>query len=121
MQEKSDRRFPAARRLKKREDFKRVYRSGMAWKGDYFSFYLLSSEYLGRMGIVMTRKWGDAVERNKMKRFLREIFRRHGLLFSKTDMIVQPRETCKGKSLGEIERYLIEEFKVASRLEGTNG
>jgi len=121
MQEKRGDRFPATRRLKRREDFNRVYHSGIAWKGGYFSLYLLSSGYLGRMGIVMTRRWGNAVERNRMKRILREIFRRHQLVFAETDMIVQPQKTCKGKSLGEIERHLIEEFKVASRLEETNG
>jgi len=56
-----------------------------------------------------------------MKRILREIFRRHQLLFADTDMIVQPQKKCKRKSLGEIERRLIEEFKAASRLEETNG
>lgn len=121
MQEKSDGRFPATRRLKRRGDFERVYRSGIAWKGDYFSLYLLSSGCVGRMGIVITRRWGNAVERNKMKRFLREIFRQHPLLFSEIDMIVQPQKTCKGKCLGEIERHLIEEFKAASRPEETNG
>jgi len=69
----------------------------------------------------MTQRWGNAVERNRMKRILREIFRRHQLLFADTDMIVQPQKKCKRKSLGEIERRLIEEFKAASRLEETNG
>jgi len=64
------------------------------------------------MGIVIPRRWGNAVERNRMKRLLREVFRCHRDFFLGSEFIVRPHEVCKGCRLEEIERAFLTEFRA---------
>ena len=70
-------RFSSTMRLKRRKDFDRVFREGATWKGSCFSLHVLAQDEGKRLGIVVSRKWGTAVERNRMKRILREAFRQN--------------------------------------------
>lgn len=72
------------------------------------------------MAIVLPRRWGTAVERNRIKRLLRETFRRNSTLFSGMDIIVRPHEVCKGCRMEEIERSLVKEFRAAAGMEVTD-
>ncbi len=105
--------FPAAMRLKKRSDFARIYGSGTARRGDLLSLYVLAGAAAPRMGIVLPRHFGTAVERNRMKRLLREAFRRNRSLFEGREMIVRPHAGCKGRTAVEVERALTDEFRRA--------
>jgi len=109
-----DARFPATIRLKHRADLGRVYRSGRARSGALFSLRFLAREGEGRLGITIPRRWGSAVERNRVKRLLREAFRRHRAEFAGVDLVVQPYESCKGRRADEVERALVEEFRAAA-------
>ena len=107
-------RFSAGIRLKSPADFKRVYHRGKIVERTAFLFHLLASEHGPRIGITIPRRWGNAVERNRMKRHLREAFRRNKELFAGIDVVVQPKETGKRLSAVEIERALlgiIEEYR----------
>ena len=110
-------RFPATMRLKKRSDYKRVYRCGVARKRTYFSFHIFQREGPARLGIVIQRRWGTAVKRNRMKRVIRETFRRNSELFTGMDIIVRPHEVCKGCEVEEVKRLLIQEFREAAGTE----
>ena len=106
-------RFSAVMRLKKNADFARIYRTGRKVRGTYFTLHFLPYEGKARMGIVLSRKWGNAVERNRMRRLLREVFRTHQSEFEHTQFIVRPSEACKGLPLKEIERAVLSEFHRA--------
>ncbi len=111
-----ERSFPVTKRLKKRSDFIQIYRHGVAREGTYFTLQILSSPGSTRLGIIIPRGWGTAVQRNRIKRLIREVFRRHTEIFSGVDIIVRPHEVCKGRRAEEIEQFLIEEFyKLRSR------
>ena len=74
---------PAAR-LKRRVDFRRVQSTGRKVHTTHFVFAVLPRPDGGtetRIGITVTRKIAHAVGRNRVKRVMREVFRRHRALF----------------------------------------
>ena len=114
-------RFPATRRLKKRSDFKRIHHHGKAIEGTYFTLQILPMVGRSRLGITIPRGWGNAVQRNRIKRLIREAFRRHGEIFSGMDTIVRPHGACKGRRAEEIEQSLVEEVRAAVGMEVERG
>jgi ribonuclease P protein component len=57
---------------------------------------------IGRLGIAATRKLGDAVERNRAKRLIREVFRRNKIAPG-FDIVVVPRRELLDATLSAIE------------------
>ena len=73
----TDQRFPRTSRLTARRSFLSVYERGQRVSGSYFVVFGQPGETaVSRLGITATRKCGDAVERNRLKRTVREIYRR---------------------------------------------
>lgn len=74
-----DFRFPKHSRLRLRCEFQRVRAEGESKSCRFFVMNaLLAPDLQGpRVGIITTRKGGVAVHRSRMRRLLREIFRRH--------------------------------------------
>jgi ribonuclease P protein component len=71
-----DQRFPPEARLRTRAEFDRVFTFGRSVADRRFVLYSRENE-LGwsRLGLVVGRKVGGAVQRNRIKRLLREAFR----------------------------------------------
>jgi len=93
-------------RLKHRKDFQRVYRGGAGWKGSCFSLHVLTCEEGSRLGIVVPRRFGTAVERNRAKRRLREAYRRIVPNLPTADVIVRATADCEQFGIEEIGRRL---------------
>jgi ribonuclease P protein component len=71
-------RFPRPRRILKSSDFERVRKEGGFVRGTFLSLGFLEAGDKGlRAGFVTSRRVGNAVVRNRVRRRLREIFRRH--------------------------------------------
>jgi ribonuclease P protein component len=63
--------------LTKRGDFKKVFELGSKFPSKFIIIYALPNGLLYcRLGLSVSRKIGDAVVRNRIKRRLREIFRK---------------------------------------------
>lgn len=82
--------FPARLRLRKRREFLRVQRKGRKLQLEHFLVFAApleaSAEHQAdlpptRLGITVTRKVGNAVTRNRIKRLVREAFRRNRVSF----------------------------------------
>jgi len=78
-------------RIRQRPEFERVYERGNRVQGRYMVLFILpNGRATPRFGVAATRKLGSAVERNRVKRLARELFRR-GKLSSGLDIVVVPR------------------------------
>jgi ribonuclease P protein component len=71
--------FPKARRLTHRAEFERVKESGRTERGALLILSALRVESAGcfRAGFITSRRVGSAVVRNRVRRRLREIVRKH--------------------------------------------
>lgn len=70
-------------RLKRRADFKHVQEQGKKHHSRHFLVLVLPRGDDGppRIGVTVTRKVGNAVQRNRVKRLVREVFRRERARF----------------------------------------
>lgn len=70
-------RLGALRSSLRRADFLRATRQGRRFSTEYFLLYLFDRKDSGpvRLGITVTRKVGNAVRRNRIKRLVREWYR----------------------------------------------
>jgi len=68
--------FPKRKRILKRADFVNLNRSGKRHHSEHF-LVIFKENGLGftRLGITATKKTGNAVRRNRIKRQIREFFR----------------------------------------------
>ncbi|MGB5368383.1 MAG: ribonuclease P protein component [Polyangiales bacterium] len=75
-------RFRRVDRLKKRYEFKQAQLSGRRIHTPHFLIVVLPNALQNtRLGITVTKKVGTAVQRNRIKRVVREVFRRNRRLF----------------------------------------
>jgi ribonuclease P protein component len=67
-------------RLSRAAEFERVYRNGRSHANRHLVLYAFPTEpgSPGRLGLSVPRKVGGAVERNRVKRILREAYDRSG-------------------------------------------
>ena len=62
-------------RLTDSPEFERVYRQGTAYRGKLFSVHAFPNQHgTPRLGLSVSRKVGNAVTRNAVRRRLREVF-----------------------------------------------
>jgi ribonuclease P protein component len=106
-------------RLTDSPEFERVYRQGAAYRGTLFSVHAFPNE-LGtpRLGLSVSRKVGNAVKRNAVRRRLREVFYSalDGIPGS-WDLVVSARPAAAEAGLGDLH----EEFATALRKLGEAG
>ena len=81
--------FSKDARIRKKREYLTVYQQGV--RNDSRNFIIITCRNqsgLSRLGITVSKKVGDAVRRNRIKRLLREFFRLHKKQFSPSQDIV---------------------------------
>lgn len=105
-----DERLPSEHRLRRRQDFLRSYRQGRRRHGPLAILYYVPNELEHpRIGITASRKVGNSVIRHRLKRRIKEIYRRwkgRGRLPA-MDLVVHLKPTARGASFEEIEREIL--------------
>lgn len=95
--------FRRDERIRRRADFQRVYAHGSRVHGRFATVFVLpNSQPSGRLGIAATKKLGGAVQRNRAKRLIRDMFRRNKLAPG-FDVVVVPRREFLHTSLVDLE------------------
>jgi ribonuclease P protein component len=119
---------PSARgRLSRSAEFERVYRHGRSVANRQLVLYTFpnASTQRPRLGLSVSRKVGGAVQRNKVKRLLREAFAHaEGDLLSGQDMVVVARppagELAEREGLAGMDAALAELIAKAGLREGAS-
>ena len=105
--------FARNRRLLKHADFERVYREGRRHFAAHMTvfFLLRPGARNSRVGFTVSRALGGAVERNRIRRRLREAVRLnlHGL-HSPVDVVINPRKSVISAEFALLQAELAEAF-----------
>ena len=107
-------------RLTDSPEFERVYRQGTAYRGRLFSVHAFPNEHsTPRLGLSISRKVGNAVTRNAVRRRLREVFYSCiSELSGNLDLVVSARPAAAEATFEELQ----EEFsKSLGRVGGPVG
>jgi ribonuclease P protein component len=103
--------FRPNERIKTRAQFQEIYQKGTRVHGRYSTVFVFANRLaIGRLGIAATKKLGGAVERNRAKRLIREVFRRNKVATG-FDVVVIPKRELLDTSLTTLEadyRYTLE-------------
>ena len=110
-----DQTFPKSRRLLKKADFDRVFDRRRSRNDNVLVVYACENGLPHcRLGLVVSRRYGDAAQRNRWKRCLREAFRQAQHEFPVgLDLVVLPRSPGQSPTTPSMETSL---RKLASRL-----
>lgn len=121
-------------RLSRSEDFARVYRAGRSVANKYLVLYYFDrseaappGEEAGpRVGFSVSKRLGTAVDRNRVKRVLREVFRANDQSFKgNMDFVLIARapivELLETEGTKAVEAKMLEVFSKASLVSTTAG
>ena len=95
--------------LKLNKEFKRVYSHGNSAVGSYLVVYALKNRRFAgtRLGITVSKTVGKAVVRNRIRRLIRECYRKYELNIKVGyDIVIVARKRAVDKSLSQIDKDL---------------
>ncbi len=96
-------------RIRRTQEFGYLYRNGIRFRGRYFTLVYRESKLpFSRLGVVAGKKVGRAVERNRAKRRMRDLFRRNKawLPFCLDMVAIARKETAEAPMAALREEYL---------------
>jgi ribonuclease P protein component len=110
-------------RLRKREDFAKVFKHGKAAANHQLVVYYKPSSNAEsfRAGVSVSKKIGNAVVRNTMRRRLKEILRQmEGRIVKNVDIVVIVRKPAVDMPYSELKRSVQHVLKRAGLLCGSS-
>ena len=105
--------FPKTARLRKRSEF--IQLSHAQYKTSVRGFLVVwqpNNHLVARLGITASKKIGCAVVRNRVKRYLREVFRHNRLALEAVDLNVIARRESAQMDYFAVQRELTKAFRL---------
>ena len=115
---------PAVCRLRKHADYQRVYKASRKQFGKQMSYFFLLRPGLAsdgnpdgaRVGLTVGKPMGKAVDRNRIKRRMREAVRRQlHLLRMPVDVVLHPRRSVIDLDFATLEREVASVFQAIQK------
>ncbi|MBD1379861.1 ribonuclease P protein component [Metabacillus arenae] len=101
-------------RVKKNEDFQKIFKQGKSMANRQFVIYLLDQpeEKEFRLGLSVSKKIGNAVTRNRIKRLIRQVFlEEKELLQNRKDYLIIARKPASEMGYEEVKKSLQHLFR----------
>jgi ribonuclease P protein component len=116
--------FAKSARLLKHSEFEKVYQNGRRYSLPHFAAFYLKREAADpklRVGFTVGRVLGGAVQRNRIRRRLREAVRLNlpaavGVLSA--DIVLQPRKSALLADFRELQQQVAEAFRAVAQNRG---
>ena len=101
----SDERLPKEEIIKRSGEFSRIIKNGKRWKGKYLRIFF---EEAGRrqVGFAVSKRQGNAVKRNRIKRLLREIYRKRRYKIREYKIIIMTEQDAIHLKISDLEQDL---------------
>ncbi len=112
------RKFPRAVRLLRHADFERAYKQGKRHFAPHLTaFYRRREEgHTLRIGFTVSKLLGGAVQRNRMRRRLREAVRLHWPEFqAPVDIVINPKKSLLTVDFPELGKEISQVFEVVRK------
>jgi ribonuclease P protein component len=105
--------LPAQRRLRRKSDFEAAYARGRRFGNGFFAVTARPNDIGGpRLGLaVSVRTAGSSVERNRIRRAIRESFRLHQHELPAVDLVVSARGRARDAAGTELQASLVTLWK----------
>ena len=101
-------------RVKTEKDFTAIFKNGQNFANRKFVIYRLQKEQRHyRVGISVSKKLGNAVVRNRIKRKIRHVLMQHQEGFKVDDFVVIARKGVEELDYWQIEKNLLHILKIA--------
>ena len=120
----------ADNRLRKHADYQRVYKASRKRFGKQMSYFFATREPLGpdgssardagpdgpRVGLTVSKAMGKAVDRNCIKRRMREAVRRQlPILAARVDVVLHPQRSVIDMEFAILEREVASVFRAVQK------
>lgn len=117
-------------RLRKHADYQRVYQASRKQFSRQMSYFYalreasVSEEAIPRIGLTVGKVMGKAVDRNRIKRRMREAVRRNvAILEGPVDVVLHPRRSVIDLDFATLDREIAQVFRGIQKalVGGSNG
>lgn len=101
-------------RVKREQDFSAIFKQGKNFANRKFVLYKLEKDQPHfRVGLSVSKKLGNAVVRNRIKRLLRHVLQAHRDQMGKEDFVIIARKGVEDLNYQEVEKNLLHLLRLA--------